>query len=337
MHLINNNLTIRNSTAADAEQLCEWWNDGAVMAHAGFPNGVCDTPERIRESLAGDSDDTHRRHIIELAGKPIGEMNYRNKGDAVAEIGIKICNGDEREKGYGTALLAMFIDALFRHYGYKKIILDTNVNNTRAQHVYEQKLVFRKLGVRENSWTDQLGVLQSSIDYELCKADWLALHPQMEYIRFAPVTSADEKSAICNHILRALPNWFGVEESIIGYTKEVRNLPFFAAFSADHVAVGFAALKPHNEYTAEVCVVGVIPNFHRHGIGKQLIALCEEDCRHAGRVFLTVKTLDSSRASQSYEKTRLFYRAQGFCPLEVFPLLWDENNPCLFMAKYLGD
>jgi GNAT superfamily N-acetyltransferase len=284
MHLINNNLAIRNATAADAEQLCTWWNDGTVMAHAGFPNGVGDTPERIRESLAGDSDDTHRRHIIELSDKPIGEMNYRNKGNAVAEIGNKICYADERE----------------------------------------------------NSWTDQLGVFQSSIDYDLRKADWLTAHTQMEYVRFAPVTSADEKSTICNHILRALPNWFGVEESIIGYVKEVCGLTFFAAFSADNAAVGFAALKPHNEYTEEVCVMGVLRDFHRHGIGKQLIALCDEDCRHTGRVFLTVKTLDQSRASQSYEKTRMFYRAQGFCPLEVFPLLWDENNPCLFMAKYLG-
>jgi hypothetical protein len=49
--------------------------------------------------------------------------------------------------------------------------------------------------------------------------------------------------------------------------------------------------------------------------------------------FLTVKTLDESRESKSYEKTRKFYLSVGFLPLEVFPLLWDENNPCLFMAK----
>lgn len=30
------NLTIRQAEVADAEQLAAWWNDGAVMAHAGF-------------------------------------------------------------------------------------------------------------------------------------------------------------------------------------------------------------------------------------------------------------------------------------------------------------
>jgi len=33
------NLTIRQAEVADAKQLAAWWNDGAVMAHAGFSNG----------------------------------------------------------------------------------------------------------------------------------------------------------------------------------------------------------------------------------------------------------------------------------------------------------
>ena len=99
MNIIKGNLTIRDATLADAEQLCKWWNDGAVMAHAGFPNGLGTTVGEIRASLATDTDDTHRRHIIELDGRPIGEMNYRNKGGGVAEIGIKICDFTEQEKG----------------------------------------------------------------------------------------------------------------------------------------------------------------------------------------------------------------------------------------------
>ena len=45
--------------------------------------------------------------------------------------------------------------------------------------------------------------------------------------------------------------------------------------------------------------------------------------------------LDESRESKSYEKTRLFYLAMGFKPLEVFKTLWDEDNPCLFMVKHI--
>jgi RimJ/RimL family protein N-acetyltransferase len=49
-----------------------------------------------------------------------------------------------------------------------KIILDTNKKNVRAQHVYE-KLGFKKVRENINSWQDQLGVWQTSIDYELTR------------------------------------------------------------------------------------------------------------------------------------------------------------------------
>ena len=140
------------------------------------------------------------------------------------------------------------------------------------------------------------------------------------------------KSQICNDILRALPSWFGIESSIVEYVNDVQDMPFYTAYDNDR-PVGFAAIKRHNDYTAEVCVMGVLKEYHRKGIGRRLIALCEEYCASNKMPFLTVKTLDESRESKSYEKTRKFYLSVGFLPLEVFPLLWDESNPCLFMAK----
>ena len=160
------NLTIRNAAVDDAKQLALWWNDGNVMAHAGFPNGTGQTAEDIALSLKGDNDYTHRRLIIELDQIAVGETNYRNKGEDTAEIGIKICDFSLHDKGLGRVLLSMLISSLFNDLGYRRIILDTNVNNKRAQHVYE-KLGFRKLQVRENSWKNSLGELQSSVDYEL--------------------------------------------------------------------------------------------------------------------------------------------------------------------------
>ena len=59
----------------------------------------------------------------------------------------------------------MLIEELFAR-GYTKIVLDTNLKNERAQHVYEM-LGFRKVRVNIDSWRNQLGVLQSSVDYEL--------------------------------------------------------------------------------------------------------------------------------------------------------------------------
>jgi len=145
----------------------------------------------------------------------------------------------------------------------------------------------------------------------------------------------EEKSEICDSILRKLPNWFGNEEAIADYKIQVRNMGFCVAY-IDEKAIGFIAVKEHNKYTAEICVMGVLTDYHRQGMGKKLFDWCESYCSSKGNEFLTVKTLDGSRASKSYEKTRLFYLSLGFKPLEVFPLFWDKDNPCLFLAKYIG-
>ncbi len=170
MDISKNDIRIRNAGPADCEQLAAWWNDGKIMAHAGFPNGLGTTPEHIREEIADDTDDTYRRLIIEYKGASIGEMSYYNLGGNVAEMGIKICNTDYQEKGLGRTILSMLIAELFER-GYEKIVLDTNLKNERAQHVYEM-LGFRKLRVNIDSWRDQLGELQSSVDYELVPADF---------------------------------------------------------------------------------------------------------------------------------------------------------------------
>ena len=160
------NLTIRQAEASDAKQLAAWWNDGAVMAHAGFPNGVGTTEVEVIKGLGKGS------LVIEENHRLIGECNYRDLGDGVAEIGIKICEPDGQIRGVGRKILSMLIGCLFEN-GYSKIILDTNLKNTRAQHVYES-LGFRKVRTNVDAWRDQLGQLQSSIDYELIEKDFIS-------------------------------------------------------------------------------------------------------------------------------------------------------------------
>jgi RimJ/RimL family protein N-acetyltransferase len=141
------------------------------MAHAGFLNGIGTTEHEVMESLKKDTDQ-NRRLILEIGSIPVGEMNYRTVAETVAEIGIKICDFRQQEKGYGTKFLNMLISYIFKQMGYQKIILDSNIKNTRAQHVYE-KIGFRKVNVNLNSWKDQLGEFQSSIDYELKKEEYI--------------------------------------------------------------------------------------------------------------------------------------------------------------------
>ena len=165
MYIQHENLTIRTAVAADAKQLASWWNDGSVMAHAGFPNGLGTTEEAVIAGLRED------RLILEENGRRIGEACYRKVAEGMAEIGIKICETDCQNRGLGRVILSMLLGFLFEQ-GFSKIVLDTNLTNKRAQHVYES-LGFRKLRVNLDSWTDQLGHKQSSVDYELTEKEFI--------------------------------------------------------------------------------------------------------------------------------------------------------------------
>jgi RimJ/RimL family protein N-acetyltransferase len=169
MYLKSDDIVLRDATTDDIEILCQWWSDGKIMAHAGFPNGVHTDRIKLEEKIKNNCE-SDRRLIIEIASKRVGEMNFTTK-DKVSEIGIKICDFTYQERGYGTRVLRMLINYLFSEINVDKIVLDTNLKNTRAQHVYE-KLGFKKTGVRIDSWRDQLGTLQSAVDYELNKEDF---------------------------------------------------------------------------------------------------------------------------------------------------------------------
>ena len=138
------------------------------------------------------------------------------------------------------------------------------------------------------------------------------------------------RSELCREILTALPGWFGIEEAVEGYVREVAELPTFA-LGRD----GFLALKLHTEAAAEIYVMGVRPGNHRRGIGTALLEAAEAYLRGRGIEYLQVKTLGPSRPSEHYAATRGFYAASGFQPLEELTAIWGEENPCLIMVKRL--
>lgn len=75
------------------------------------------------------------------------------------------------------------------------------------------------------------------------------------------------KSEICEKILRSLPLWFGIESAILEYIEDVKKMPMLVARVNSEV-IGFLSLNLHNKYTAEIHVMGVLPQFHRKKIGK---------------------------------------------------------------------
>jgi GNAT superfamily N-acetyltransferase len=142
------------------------------------------------------------------------------------------------------------------------------------------------------------------------------------------------KGAICAEILASLPDWFGIPESNAAYKRDVEVLPMFVAEDAGRPQ-GFITLKRHTPFAFEIHVLGVRPELHRKGFGRALVARAEILVREKGARFLTVKTLSASHPDPGYAKTRAFYLAMGFVPIEEFGTLWSPDNPAVMMLKVL--
>lgn len=149
------------------------------------------------------------------------------------------------------------------------------------------------------------------------------------------VPSAEARAAAAQRILDDLPDWFGDPRAKAGYVAASAEAPMLAAWRAGAL-VGFLSLKRHSPVAAELQVLGVLRTQHRGGCGRALLAAAEALLAPEGVRFLTVKTLGPDNPDECYRRTRLFYEAVGFQPLEVFPTLWGASLPCLMMIKPIG-
>lgn len=145
------------------------------------------------------------------------------------------------------------------------------------------------------------------------------------------------EAAECERILRGLPEWFGIEEALVQYLRDVAAMDTRVLEDADgdEGILGFVTVRRPNEASAELQVMAVHREHRGRGIGRALVADAERRLRAEGREFLQVKTLGPSRPNAEYAATRGFYRSVGFVPLEE-NRLWGDVNPCLILVKHLG-
>lgn len=140
------------------------------------------------------------------------------------------------------------------------------------------------------------------------------------------VENNKEKEMISRTILEALPDWFGLPEAREEYIVNSVNQQFFAAVKEEK-PIGFLCLKQTGKDTVEVSVMGVLKEFHRHGIGRKLFMKAREKAIKDGFSFIQVKTVQMGQYD-NYDNTNKFYISLGFKEFEIFPTLWDEWNPC---------
>jgi len=133
-------------------------------------------------------------------------------------------------------------------------------------------------------------------------------------------------------LLRDLPEWFGIEQSILSYVDAARTLASTFALRDDEV-VGVCVVRHHTPVAAEIEVLAVERTLHRQGIGRRLVQTVESGLRESGVVLLQVKTFGPSGVSDEYERTRAFYEPIGFLPLEERTDIWGVDNPASFPSS----
>lgn len=148
------------------------------------------------------------------------------------------------------------------------------------------------------------------------------------------IVSGRADPAAVERLLRSLPDWFGIEESIVEYVRDAESKPTYLALGEFGDVVGIMLVTRHSMQSAEIHLMAVAAEHHRRGIGRALVSALESDLRREGVRLLEVKTLGPSMKDPSYERTRAFYARVGFLPLEEIHGLWP-GNPCLILVKPL--
>ena len=139
--------------------------------------------------------------------------------------------------------------------------------------------------------------------------------------------------AVVAEVLKDLPEWFGIPESTQAYIEGAKDLRVWAAYQESDV-VGFISLSYSSEYCAEIDCLGVKKSFQGQGVGSQLLFTLESETAKTVD-YLQVKTV-AEGSNKNYDRTNVFYRSVGFKKLEIFPSLWDPQNPCQILIKKIN-
>jgi ribosomal protein S18 acetylase RimI-like enzyme len=262
-----------------------------------------------------------RAKVIGIAvdENPIGLAMVRDMNDEPVcyELQQFMIDKNYQGEGYGFEAINLILEGLKKEQKYDCVEVCVKMEDVQAIHVYE------KAGFVDTGYIDDDVPDSYNLVYRFENNNE---KPGTGSIRIICVEDVAEKKLISRTILEALPDWFGIPEAREQYIKESADQPFFAAYDSEK-PIGFLCLKETGKETVELCVMGVLKDYHRKGVGMKLFERAKEMAKRQGYSFMQVKTVQMGRY-EDYDATNHFYLSLGFKEFEVFPTLWDEWNPC---------
>ena len=176
-------IEIRETTAADLENVKRLWADGDVMRFVGFPDGLHQTDEDMKKwyRWIASARPAVNHYAIFEEGVYCGETFYEidRTHDDSAAMDIKLF-GFARGRGIASEALSYAIDAAFRN-GARKAWVDPNPQNAKAVALYE-RLGFRRKDMPAHLMPEN-GV-PKSVYMELCREQRLKPMFESERIRY---------------------------------------------------------------------------------------------------------------------------------------------------------
>lgn len=307
---------LRPPTTADLVHRAAWMADPATMAYnAGFApspgydpaSGCLAFPAEHHaawlHAWTAGPDRFVAFVVVDDAAPPLGEVAFR-VSDGAAHLHVLVA-AEHAGRGVGTAALRLLLAEAFARPDVSRAVDDFPPDREPAG------TTFRRLGfVRDG---DRVVLTRAAYDD----------------VRVVPATDP----AATDRIVRALPDWFGLESANEEYVRAAGRLPGYLAVVADDV-VGVLLLERHEHDRAEVHLLAVVPERHRAGIGRRLVDAAAADLTGDGVRTLEVRTLGPARPSEHYARTRAFYAALEFVAGEERHDVWP-GNPCLLMSRDL--
>jgi len=101
-----------------------------------------------------------------------------------------------------------------------------------------------------------------------------------------PEFVACDRGKVCRGVLEALPEWFGRPAALESYAA-AEVLPMLACSGDDGQVMGFLSTAAQTWAATEIHVIGVVPTYHRRGIGRAMVEAAAGATRLAGAQLLT--------------------------------------------------